>query len=203
MTKAKKPFLDSYRKFALILVILSVIGLIASFILTVEKINLLKYPSSPLSCNLNPIVSCGSVIESGQAEAFGFTNSLIGLAGFSVIITIGVGMLAGAKYKKWFWLGLQAGTILGVIFAHWLFYQSVYVIQALCPFCIVVWAVVIGLFVYTTSFNFAEGNIKTPKQLSSAIKWLTHNAWFIVALWYLAIIVAILTNFWYYGTTLF
>ena len=139
MTKAKKPFLDSYRKFALILVILSVIGLMASFILTVEKINLLKYPSSPLSCNLNPIVSCGSVIESGQAEAFGFTNSLIGLAGFSVIITIGVGMLAGAKYKKWFWLGLQAGTTLGVIFAHWLFYQSVYVIQALCPFCIVVW----------------------------------------------------------------
>lgn len=194
--------LKSNNKFAHFLILTSVIGLVASFILTIEKIQLLKDPKVQLSCNFNPVVSCGSVINSPQAEAFGFANPLIGLVGFAVIITIGVGMIAGAKYKKWFWLGLQAGTIFGVLFASWLFYQSLYVIKALCPFCIVVWAVVIALFVYVTRYNLITENIKVKKSFKSLSNWFCENAWFVVVLWYLAIFVAILNKFWYYWKTL-
>ena len=195
--------LKSNNKFAHFLILVSAIGLVASFILTIEKFQLLKDPKVQLSCNFNPVVSCGSVISSPQAEAFGFANPLIGLVGFAVIITIGVGMIAGAKYKRWFWLGLQAGTIFGVLFSTWLFYQSLYVIKALCPFCIVVWAVVIALFVYVTRYNLLEGNIKVKKSFQALSRWFCENAWFIVALWYLAIFVAILNRFWYYWKTLF
>jgi uncharacterized membrane protein len=189
-------------KFAHFLVLTAIIGLVASFILTIEKIQLLKDPKVQLSCNFNPVVSCGSVITSPQAEAFGFANPLIGLISFAVIITIGVGIIAGAKYKRWFWLGLQAGTIFGVLFSMWLFYQSLYVIKALCPFCIVVWAVVIAQFVYVTRYNIMENYIKVHRAWQGVAKWFTENAWFIVALWYLAIFVAILNKFWYYWKTL-
>ena len=188
-------------KFAHFLVLSAIIGLVASFILTIEKIQLLKDPKVQLSCNFNPVVSCGNVITSPQAEAFGFANPLIGLISFSVIITIGVGMLAGARYKRWFWLGLQAGTIFGVLFSMWLFYQSLYVIKALCPFCIVVWAVVIAQFVYVTRYNIIEKNIKFHRTWQGFAKWFSENAWFIVALWYLVIFVAILNKFWYYWET--
>lgn len=189
-------------KFAHFLVLTAIVGLVSSFILTIEKIQLLKDPKVQLSCNFNPVVSCGSVITSPQAEAFGFANPLIGLISFAVIITIGVGIIAGAKYKRWFWLGLQAGTIFGVLFAMWLFYQSLYIIKALCPFCIVVWAVVIAQFVYVTRYNIMENYIKVHRAWQGVAKWFTENAWFIVALWYLAIFVAILNKFWYYWKTL-
>ncbi|MSR68591.1 vitamin K epoxide reductase family protein, partial [Candidatus Saccharibacteria bacterium] len=203
MLRAKLNKLSSYNKFALFLVSASSIGLAASFMLTLEKLSLLKNPATSLICDLNPVVSCGSVIMSKQAEAFGFANPLIGLIGFSVIITIGMGILAGAKYKRWFWLGLETGAILGVLFCHWLLYQSVFVIQALCPFCMVVWAVTIALLVYVTRFNLQEGNIKPPK----ALKWLSdliaHYTWMVVASWYLIIALLILNHFWYYWKTLF
>jgi uncharacterized membrane protein len=203
MAKLGKTKLDSYQKFALALIGLSTVGLAAAFILMLEKIELLKNPAAQLSCNINPVVSCGSVILSKQAEAFGFANPIIGLVSFAVIITIGMGMLAGAKYKRWFWLGLQSGTIFGALFITWLFYEAVYQIKALCPYCIVVWAMVIPLFVYVTRYNILEGNIKVSKPLQGVSRWFCENAWFIVALWYLAIFTAILMQFWYYWKTLF
>ena len=202
MVKPAKTKLDSYQKFALTLIGLSSVGLAASFILMLEKIQILKNPAAQLSCNINPIVSCNNVITSKQAEAFGFANPIIGLVSFAVIITIGMGMLAGAKYKRWFWLGLESGTIFGALFITWLFYVAVYQIKALCPYCIVVWAMVIPLFVYVTRYNIQEGNIKVGKQLQGVSKWFCENAWFIVALWYLVIFTAILMQFWYYWKTL-
>lgn len=203
MVRARFKKLSSHSKFALVLVLASSIGLAASFILTLEKFSLLKNPVAVLSCDLNPIVSCGSVIQSKQAEAFGFANPLIGLIGFAVIITIGMGILAGAKYKRWFWLGLESGAVLGVLFSHWLVYQSIFVIQALCPFCIVVWAVVIALLVLVTRFNLQEGNIKPLKVLKGLSQLLVRYPWIVIVSWYLIIALLILNQFWYYWKTLF
>lgn len=203
MVRARLKKLNSYSKFALVLVLASSIGLAASFILTLEKFNLLKNPVTVLSCDLNPVVSCGSVIQSKQAEAFGFANPLIGLIGFAVIITIGMGILAGAKYKRWFWLGLESGAVLGVLFSLWLVYQSIFVIQALCPFCIVVWAVVIALLVLVTRFNLQEGNIKPPQVLKGLSRLLVSYPWIVIGSWYLIIALLILSHFWYYWKTLF
>lgn len=189
-------------RFALTLVVAGLIGLFASFILQTEKIHLLKNPDAQLSCNINPIISCGSVIQSKQAEAFGFANPIIGLVGFAVVITIGMAMLAGAKFKRWFWLGLEAGTVFGIAFVHWLFYQAVYNIEALCPYCMVVWAVMIVLFVYVTFYSLTNGYIAAPKKIDSAIKILDKYKWAIAIFWVMAIAGAILNQFWFYWKTL-
>ena len=42
------------------------------------------------------MVSCGSVMKSDQAEAFGFPNPMLGLVAYAVVICVGVSLLAGA-----------------------------------------------------------------------------------------------------------
>jgi uncharacterized membrane protein len=91
----------------------------------VEKVALLKDPSYTPSCSINPILSCGSVMTTAQAEVFGFPNPLIGVAAFPVVAATGAAVLAGARLPRWWWLSLQAGALFGVVFVHWLFVQSV------------------------------------------------------------------------------
>ncbi|HSW99207.1 MAG TPA: vitamin K epoxide reductase family protein [Candidatus Saccharimonadales bacterium] len=181
-----------------ILVVCGVIALACSLIIMYDKVELLKNPSFRPNCDLNPVISCGSVMASKQANAFGFPNPFLGIAGFSVVITIGMGMLAGAKFKRWFWLGLQAGTIFGLGFVHWLFFQSVYRIHALCPYCMVVWVMTITLFWYTLHYNIQAGNIKVKGAWQKAAWFARRHHLDILVLWLLVIAALILKHFWYY-----
>ncbi|MET9618441.1 vitamin K epoxide reductase family protein [Kitasatospora indigofera] len=190
------------RAFAWLLVVTGALGLTASVVLTVDKIRLLQDPSYVPNCNINPIISCGSVMGSDQAEAFGFPNSLIGLTGFSVVVAIGVGLLAGARYRRWFWLGLQAGTVFGVGFVTWLMVQTLYRIGALCPYCMLVWAAMIPLFWYTTLHSLRSGVIPVSGRLRPAVREALRYHWVVPVLWYAVIALMILSRFWYYWRTL-
>lgn len=185
-----------------ILIVAGVLGLLASFVLTMEKISLLQNPDTQLNCNLNPVLSCGSVIKTDQAEAFGFPNPFIGISAFSVLITVGVGVLAGAKYKRWFWLGLNGGAALGFIFVHWLIYQSLYSIGALCIYCMLVWVVTAALFWYSTLYNLENNNLKLGEKYTKLKTFALNHHVDILIVWYLAVILAILNRFWYYWSTL-
>lgn len=185
-----------------ILVIGGFIGLICSFVLTMEKMSLLQNPAYQPSCNLNPVLSCGSIIRTKQAAAFAFPNPFIGLAGFSVVITIGMGLLAGATFKRWFWRGLEVGTLFGIAFCHWLAFQSLYNIGALCMYCMVVWSITWPIFWYTTLYNLREGHIPTPPSLKKAVAFAQkHHADILIA-WYALVFLLILVRFWYYWSTL-
>lgn len=178
------------------------IGLLAAFILTLEKIALLMDPAHQLSCSINPVLSCGSIIMSPEASAFRFPNPFIGLAGFAVVITVGMALFAGATFKRWFWQGLQLGTVFGIGFVSWLIYQSLYDIGALCVYCMVVWSITWPIFWYTTLYNLRHKNIPTPKRLKGVVAFMqTHHADILVA-WYVVVIAMIVQNFWYYWSTL-
>lgn len=185
-----------------ILAIGGAIGFLAAFVLTVEKIHLIRDPSFRPSCNFNPILSCGSVMKTWQASVFGFPNSLIGIAGFAIVTTVGMALLAGATFKRWFWWGLQAGTVFGASFVTWLQYQSIYRISALCPYCMVVWSVTIPIFWYVTLYNLRQGHIKLPARLKNLGNFLERHHGDILLVWFLIIIGLILNHFWYYWSTL-
>lgn len=178
-----------------LLVIGGAIGLIASFIIMYEKFNLLQNPHYVPSCNLNPVISCGSVMASKQSNAFGFSNPFIGLMAFPVLITTGVVMLMGAKLKRWYMLGLQIGTIFGIGFIHWLFFQSVYRINSLCPYCMMVWVVTITTFWYVLLYNMRAKYIKVP---ASVLNFVNKHHLDILVLWLLIIAALILKHFWYF-----
>ena len=186
------------KSYPYILIITGVIGIASSFFLSVDKFKILQNPAYKPSCNLNPILACGDVLKTHQGSAFGFPNPFIGLAAFAVFVTIGMGMLAGAKYKKWFHQGLQLGTILGLAFISWLFYQSLYKIHALCPWCMAVWAIVIISFWYTLIFNIDHGFIKLPKNLKAYYPKVRKIHLEIIIIFFLVLILFILNHFWYY-----
>ncbi|MDR6436126.1 putative membrane protein [Paenarthrobacter nicotinovorans] len=180
------------RPFALLLLITGVIGWLASGALVLEKLEVLKDPNHVTVCDVNPWVSCGAVMQTPQSSVFGFPNMFIGIVAFAVIITTAMGILAGAKFSRGYWLGLQAGVTLGFAFVVWLWSQALYAIHVLCPFCMVVWAAMIPLFVWVTIRNITHGVIKAPPALA---KLLGDSGWIIVALLYVAVIATIFFSF--------
>ncbi|WP_216207678.1 vitamin K epoxide reductase family protein [Amycolatopsis aidingensis] len=197
MTSAEPA--PSTRGLSWLYLIAGAIGLVASAALTIEKIAKLGDPEYIPSCSFNPVLTCGDVMDSQQASAFGFPNPLIGIAAFAVVVTVGVVSLAGFRAPRWFWLGMQLGTTFGVVFVHWLIYASLYQIGALCPYCMVVWAVTIPIFWYTTLHNLTHGHFSAGRPAATGLARF-HSL--LLVLWFLIIVVLILIRFWNYWSTL-
>ncbi|MDT5093417.1 MAG: hypothetical protein QOH60_2780 [Mycobacterium sp.] len=177
--------------------IAGVVGLASALALTIEKIEMLANPAYVPSCSFNPVLSCGSVMRTAQASAFGFPNPLIGIVAFTVVVVSGVLAIGRVRLPRWYWLGLAGGTALGVVFIHWLIYQSLYRIGALCPYCMAVWAVAIPLFVVVSSIA------AQPLIESNAVARVLHQwRWSLVTLWFVGLILLILVQFWAYWSTL-
>lgn len=121
------------------------LGSAASLVLAVEKYRLMVNPFHVPSCSLSDTFNCTQVMQSEQAALLGFPNPYLGLIGFAVVVTVGVGALAGARYAHWFTVGLAVGVAAALLLVAWLAYQSIVVIGALCPYCMVVWAAVVAL----------------------------------------------------------
>lgn len=182
-----------------LLVIAGIIGYLCTGILLYDKLELLKNPNYVPSCNVNPVLSCGSVMLSKQGQIFSVPSTYVGFGVFAALVTIGIAILAGAKFKRWFWLGLQVGVTLGVLGILGLFVDSVYVIKALCPVCMVIWVTVITTFWYVTLYNIDQKHIKLPKgKVSTAAAWIRRHHLDLLLLIFLIIAVLILNHFWYY-----
>jgi uncharacterized membrane protein len=182
--------------------IAGVIGLLASMTLTVEKIKILLNSSYVPSCNINPVVSCGSVMVT-QASVLGFLNSLLGLVGFTVVVVTGVLAVTKVSLPQWYWVGLTVGVLVGAAFVHWVIFQSLYRIGALCPYCMVVWAVTISLLVVVASIAFRP--VLQPREtgLKTGIAQVLFQwRWSIAALWFTAVFLLIMVRFWNYWSTL-
>ncbi|OBB74232.1 vitamin K epoxide reductase family protein [Mycobacterium sp. 852014-52144_SCH5372336] len=184
------------RPSAVWILIAGVLGLAAAVALTVEKVELLIDPEYIPSCSFNPVLSCGSVMITPQASAFGFPNSLIGIISFTIVVVTGVLALARVALPRWYWAGLATGTLLGAAFVHWLIYQSLYRIGALCPYCMVVWAVTIPLLVVVAAVALQ------PQHGNTVARVLHTWRWSLVTLWFTGLFLLILVRFWSYWSTL-
>jgi uncharacterized membrane protein len=185
-----------------VLTVGGLLGGAAAFVLTVEKVALLRDPGYTPSCSINPILSCGSVMNTPQAEVFGFPNPLIGVALFPLVVATGVAVLGGVRLPRWWWLGMQAGTSFGIGLVHWLFAQSLYRIGALCPYCMVVWVVTIVVFSYTTLHNLDRGHLPVPASWRPAVRAITRLHTAIPVAWLLILTLLIGEAFWTYWRTL-
>lgn len=173
----------SYRQTAWILIVAGVIGLIAAVELIIQKIGVLSNPDYTPNCDINPVLSCGSVINTEQASVFGFPNPVLGVVGFTIVIMFGALLLAGVELPRSMWLGLNFGAVLGMAFVIWLVIQSLYVIGALCPWCMVVWAVTIPIFWQVTTDNLASKRLNLGKSFSEiivALKWILLAASYLI-----------------------
>jgi uncharacterized membrane protein len=190
------------RRIGWVLVVTSVLGWFAAFQLTVENWRLLKNPTYQPACDISPVVGCGDVMSSDQGSVFGFPNMLLGLAAFAVVGTLGVIVLTGSRLHRAVWLGLQGGALLGVVFVHWLIWQSLYELGKICPYCAIVWTITIALFWYLTLHNVQQGVIRVPPRARVAVDTVLDTHAILLAGWYGVIVLLILTRFWSYWSSL-
>lgn len=113
-----------------------VIGMAAAFLQILEKITLLENADATLSCNLNSVFSCSNVLNAWQSSVFGFPNSVMCLALFTIFTAISLVGLTGGTLPKKLRLWTQGLSLFMFGFAVWFLTQSIYVIGALCILCI-------------------------------------------------------------------
>lgn len=184
------------------MLVFGIVGLIASFVLAVEEFHLLKNPDATLSCSFNLVLNCAVVMKTWQATVFGFPNMFIGLIGFPIVMTIAILGLSSIKFPRWFLVGAEIGITLWTLFAYWLFFNSVYAIQVLCPWCLIVTFSMTILLAVITRYNVTSKTFKFSKKTSKKIHQFFERQYDIlaVAVWIVFLVSLVILKF---GDTLF
>ena len=144
------------------LIFAGVVGWFAAFQLTLERLKVLADPTATAACDISLLVQCGKNLISWQGSVFGFPNPILGLAGWVAPIVVGMAILAGARFARWFWLLFGLGITGALVFVIWLISQSIYQLGTLCPWCMVTWAVTIPTFYAVTVHLLRIGAIPLP-----------------------------------------
>ncbi|MGN8027932.1 vitamin K epoxide reductase family protein [Microbacterium sp. 22242] len=150
--------------YALWLIVASVLGWWAAFQLTLDKFATLANPHASLSCNVSALVQCGTNLESWQGSVFGFPNPIIGLTGWMAPLVVGVAILAGARFPRWFWALYGLGITAAFVFICWLIGQSFFALHTLCPWCGLTYVVMIPTFLATMLQLFANGTFPVNRR---------------------------------------
>ena len=175
------------------MLIASAVALGASLILSAETLQLARHPESALGCDLNSAVSCSAVAQSWQAEIvkFGglsYPNAFFGIAAESVFITIAVIGLARVKVPRWFATCTWLGGLAALAYSYWLSTQSLFVIHALCPWCLTL--------MFSTTIQFMALSHATVAMVPAGLnKYYRLNIDLMVdILWIVAIVVLIIVT---------
>ncbi|MEV8238870.1 vitamin K epoxide reductase family protein [Microbacterium testaceum] len=148
---------------AIWLVFAGIVGWWAAFSLTMERFAQLQSPGEAASCDFSVLVQCSANLQSPQGSVFGFPNPIIGLTAWMAPVVVGMALLAGARFARWFWALFWLGFAFAITFVVWLISQSIFVLATLCPWCMVTWSVVIPSFFVVTLHVLREGVIPAPR----------------------------------------
>lgn len=166
----------------------SLLSLLASFVLSVEAIQLAKDPNASLSCSVNVVLNCATVASHPSAEMFGFPNSFLGMIAEPIVITVAIAGLAGIRFPRKFMLAAQIGYTMGLAYALYLFSISFFVIQALCPWCLLVTLTTILVWFAITRYNIRENNLFLPKSIQKKLHGFIEKDYDKLVMWLLIVI---------------
>ena len=184
MRKSVTPFI--------VMLLAGIVALAAAFTLTVNKFDVLQNPDTVLACSVNLVLDCSTVMSTWQSEVFGFPNMVIGLMAFASVITIAVLGLTRTVFPRWFLVAGSIGFFLGAVFSYWLFFQSVYAIQILCPWCLLVTASTTLIFSSMLHVNLKQNTYGFKKKTNEKIqKFLDAGYHQMIVIAWLALMVAL------------
>jgi uncharacterized membrane protein len=194
--------LRQYRKTYWAMLVSSTLSLIASLVLSYDAVKLAGSPASKLSCDINAIVSCGKVAKSWQSSLLGFPNSFIGLMLEPVVMTVAIAGLSLVVFPRKFMRVAHVGYGLGLLFALWLLSQSLFVIHALCPWCLLVTISTVTVFSTLTRIVILENVWNFSEERHQKLVNLLDRGWgrVIYTVTYAVLILAI---YFKYGQDLF
>ena len=176
----------------LVLLIGGLVGWIAALELQVGKEFLLANPGGTLSCDVNPFISCGSVMMTWQSAALGIPNMAIGLGGFAIMAATGALTASGAVLPRWYRWARLGGMTFAFAYVHFLAISAIFLIRALCPWCMVIWTVTAPMFFVALARTIESGDLTVPQPLANVLRhWVV-----LTVLWYLLVVLTILVMFW-------
>ncbi|WP_233125981.1 vitamin K epoxide reductase family protein [Rothia sp. ND6WE1A] len=179
-------------RYAILSLLTGILAFASSAMLVYEHLQIAKDASHVSVCDMNAILNCGTVMRTPFAEAFGFPNPYIGLVGYAITITIATAILAGARFSRWYWLCMNVGHVLAFCFILYLWFNTTFVIGALCLFCMIVWIMQTILMTKTTAYNIQTGVIPAPEHIRHAVAgW----SWFVVILIFVLLFGIIIIHF--------
>lgn len=185
----------SSRSVGIALTLLGACGLFASVALLRDTIEVAKNPDFAPSCSINPILSCSSVMASEQAELFGIPNPVFGVIAFTALVAFACMITAGATFARWLWVCALGIALGGVGFAHYLFFQSMFTIGSICPWCSLVWVISIAILWLIISYVL-DHEILKKTELLRRIRYVWHDCRVVVLIgWYLALLIIIFVRF--------
>lgn len=194
--------LRAYRKTYWAMLVSSTLSLIASLVLSYDAVKLAGSPSSKLSCDINAVVSCGKVAKTWQSTLLGFPNSFIGLMLEPVVITLAIAGLSLVVFPRKFMRVAHVGYGLGLLFALWLLSQSLFVIHALCPWCLLVTISTVTVFSTITRVAILENIWNFSEARHASLVEFLDRGWGRV-LYTVTYAVLILAIYFKYGQELF
>ena len=203
MSEASQPedYLPSYeteaarrawrRRTSLEMIISGSLGLFTSFVLSIEAWQLAADSSARFGCDISSVLSCSTVAQTWQARILGFPNAFLGIFFEAVVLAISVGIFAGVKFPRWYMLGTNLLYTIALFFAFWLFGQSYFIIQVLCPWCLLITLTTPLVFGGITRINIRDRVILAPEGLRRIVaQGLDWALWGLIVFGVLAMVVA-------------
>lgn len=153
--------------------IASLLGLIASFMQMIEKIEILKNPGASLICNINPVFNCTNILGAWQSSVFGFPNSLMCIMFFVSVMMLGIIGWTGSQINTKLRLSMQGFSLFFAGFGFWYLWQSIFIVGSLCIYCMFCYSAVLAINWALLRLN--QKDIKFNKTVSNTIDSLIKN----------------------------
>ena len=187
-TSAARP---TNRGTAIEMAVSGIIGLCASFVLSIEAWQLAADQGRTFSCDVSSVLSCSAVAATPQARVLGFPNAFLGIFFEAVVLTVSFALIAGVRFPKWYFLGVEALYTIGLIFAY-------FVIHVLCPWCLLITITTTLVWFGLTRVCISQGVLPAPAWWRSVMK--AGGDWLVVVLVIAAVLAMIVVR---YGSVLF
>ncbi len=127
-----------------LIVVSSAVGMVATVMQLIERVQLATEPDKALLCDINATLSCGTVLEAWQSSVFGpIPNAAIGLVVFTVMLTSALGVLLGSTLALRAWGVLAFFAAFMAAFTVWFLAQTTFSINALCLYCLAIGTAVV------------------------------------------------------------
>lgn len=173
-------------------------GLFASYMVSTEKLDILKDPNFVAPCDINPFLSCGTVMRSIYSTQimFGYPNSWLGLMMYPCAIWLGLFLIFAKDHNKTFLRFCNIFPFFAFLLScYWLYLQG-YVIRAICIWCLLSAISSTLIFYSTTKYNILIDNPPLPF-LKGLKKWVKRDwdAPFVI-LWFIGVFLFLAIPFW-------
>lgn len=127
------------------IIIGSAVGGVAAFLQTIERIEWAAHPTQSLICDINSALSCSNVFGAWQSSVFGFSNALLCLTFFAVMLGFGLAIYKSKETKPIPRLIAQFFSLFFLFFGAWYITQLMYVIGSMCIYCVACYSGVIAI----------------------------------------------------------